>query len=205
MDPILRKADPIIIEGLEIQTYVDINQNVCYYHGISVARFLNMSNIRTSTINKLYRQLLKVETNGGIQKVMFLTVEGVKQLVAKSRSVNASVLAKHFGQDVIDIYCPSKEASSLEKIMTAFNGEKMLTQYAVDKYRIDLYFEEYKLAIECDEDFHRNQVVEDEEREHIIKNTLGCTFIRFHPDDKEFNMYKVINQIYSHIMSNLKS
>jgi hypothetical protein len=56
MDPILRKADPILIEGLEIQTYVDINQNVCYYHGISVARFLNMSNIRKSTINKLYRQ-----------------------------------------------------------------------------------------------------------------------------------------------------
>ena len=110
MDPILRKADSIIIEGVEIQTYVDINQNVYYYHGASVGQVLNVKNIRKSVINinKLYKQLLKVETNGGIQKVMFLTVEGVKQLVAKSRSVNASVLAKHFVQDVIDIYCPSK-------------------------------------------------------------------------------------------------
>ena len=35
--------------------------------------------------------------------------------------------------------------------MTLFEGENMQTQYNVLGYRIDLYFHDYKLAIEIDE------------------------------------------------------
>ena len=36
----------------------------------------------------------------------------------------------------------------------------MIEQYHVDGYRIDLYFPEYKLAIECDEFGHRDRDLE---------------------------------------------
>ena len=33
--------------------------------------------------------------------------------------------------------------------MQAFNGEEMINQFSVGKYRIDLYFPRYKLVIAC--------------------------------------------------------
>ena len=41
--------------------------------------------------------------------------------------------------------------------MDAFEGENMQTQYSVLGYKIDLYFNDYKLAIEFDEKSHKNR------------------------------------------------
>ena len=48
----------------------------------------------------------------------------------------------------------TKEQSVLTKIMSQFEGENMQTQYNVLSYGIDLYFHDYKLAIEIDENEH---------------------------------------------------
>ena len=48
----------------------------------------------------------------------------------------------------------NKEQSVLKSIMETFEGENMETQYSVLTYRVDLYFHEYKLAIEVDEKGH---------------------------------------------------
>ena len=47
------------------------------------------------------------------------------------------------------INCKGKTV--LEWVKDAFEGEDMQTQYHVVGYRVDLYFHEYKLAIEVDE------------------------------------------------------
>ena len=39
--------------------------------------------------------------------------------------------------------------------METFEGENMETQYSVLTYRVDLYFHDYKLAIEVDEKGHK--------------------------------------------------
>ena len=49
-----------------------------------------------------------------------------------------------------------KEPSVIESIKDAFE-EDMQTQYIVLDYRIDLYFNEYKLAIEIDELGHNDR------------------------------------------------
>lgn len=69
-----------------------------------------------------------------------------------------------------------------------------LTHY----YRIDLYFPDYKLAIECDEN-HTN-IDADIKRENDIKDKLNCTFIRYKPYDKKFNIFLLINEIYKFIL-----
>ena len=43
-----------------------------------------------------------------------------------------------------------KKQTALESRKDAFQGENMQTQYGVLGYRIDLYFPQYKLAIEVD-------------------------------------------------------
>ena len=90
----------------------------------------------------------------------------------------------------------SKEQESILNIMTAFEGNKRHIQYNVDQYRIDLYFPEHKLAIECDEFDHQDRDIEFEvKRQKYVEDKIGCTFIRYNPDAKEFNLFKVINRI----------
>ena len=45
----------------------------------------------------------------------------------------------------------TKEQTIINSIKDTFEGENIQTQYSVLGYRIDLYFHEYKLAIEVDE------------------------------------------------------
>ena len=57
----------------------------------------------------------------------------------------------------------SKEESVIIKITKEFSNEKILLQYSVLDYQIDLYFLERKLAIEVDEKGHTDR---DEKREN---------------------------------------
>ena len=55
----------------------------------------------------------------------------------------------------------------------------MQTQYTVIGYRIDLYFHEYKLAIEVDELGHNDRNIDYEiQRQKALKRDLNCVFIR---------------------------
>ena len=50
--------------------------------------------------------------------------------------------------------------SMLTKIKSSFEGVNMQTQYRVLRYRIDLHFHDYKLAIEIDENVHSNRNID---------------------------------------------
>ena len=68
----------------------------------------------------------------------------------------------------------------------------------VSKYYIDLYFPDYNVVIECDEDGHRYYEF-DISREMYIKDVISCDFIRFNPDCEKFDIFSVINEIYKYI------
>ena len=98
-----------------------------------------------------------------------------------------------------------KEQTVLESIKDAFEGEDMQTQYTVIGYRIDLYFHEYKLAIEVDELGHNDRNIDYEiQRQRAIEKELGCVFIRINPDEENFNIFRAINKIHRHIKKSTK-
>ena len=53
-----------------------------------------------------------------------------------------------------------QEQTVLESITYAFEGENMQNQYSVLSNKIDLYFHEYKLAIEVDEVGHNDRNID---------------------------------------------
>ena len=70
-------------------------------------------------------------------------------------------------------------------------------------YRIDLYFHEYKLAIEVDELRHADRNINNEiERQKALEKELNCVFIRINPDEKNFNIFKEIK--YTDTLKNKK-
>ena len=76
----------------------------------------------------------------------------------------------------------------------------MQTQYTVIGYKIGLYFHKHKLAIQVDELGHVDRNLNNEiERQKALEKKLKCIFIRINPNEKDFNIFKEINQIYRHI------
>ena len=98
----------------------------------------------------------------------------------------------------------SKEQSVLKSVMDVFEGENMQTQYIVLGYRIDLYFHDYKLAVD-DENGHKDRNIDHEiQRQKAIEKELGCEFIRINPDEKDFNISKVKKEIFRHIKESIR-
>lgn len=73
-----------------------------------------------------------------------------------------------------------------------FNTKRQLY---IGKYRVDLYFIDYKLVIECDEFDHRDRdIIEEKKREEYLQS-LGNKIIRYNPNEKNFDLSNVLNKI----------
>ena len=86
----------------------------------------------------------------------------------------------------------------------AFEGEIIHTQYCNKNKNLDAYFLKYKLGIEVDEYNHRHRDPDYEQSRKFMIESHGNTIIRTNPDNANFNMNRLINQIYTHIIKSTK-
>ena len=104
---------------------------------------------------------------------------------------------KKLGLDISVVTCDEQDIIST--LQTTFEGEIILTQYCIENKRIDAYFSKYKLAIEIDEYSHEGRNSNYEKNRQLIIGSYGITIIRTNPDAANFDMNRLINQIYRHI------
>lgn len=92
------------------------------------------------------------------------------------------------------------EADCIGILESAFENLSPVRQFFISGYRIDLYFPNEKIAVECDEYGPENYNVKEElKRQNVITRSLNCDFVRFNPYEKNFNIGKVINEILQKI------
>ena len=97
------------------------------------------------------------------------------------------------------------EKTTLDSIKNAFEGENIQIHYRVLGYETDIYFHDYKLAVEIDEKDYQNRDISREiERQKALEKELGCQFIRINPDKENFNIFKAQNKIFRHIKESNK-
>ena len=133
---------------------------------------------------------------GGQNKITFMLTETAIELLKNSYNlrnryiVNISDTVKciNIGMCV--------ENQTIGFIENAYS--KMLNvkrQFTIGKYHIDLYFIDYKLAIECDENGHadRNPIQEKVREDYIM--SLGNTIIRYNPNTTSFDLSNVLREI----------
>ena len=89
-------------------------------------------------------------------------------------------------------------------MQTTFEGEIILTQYCIENKRIDAYFSKYKLAIEIDEYNYEGRNYNCEKNRQLMIEGYGITIIRTNPDAANFDMNRLINEIYKHISQSNK-
>ena len=185
-----------IIDGnYNIHAIVCDNEPIILYNCSDIAKNIGLKNINASVqlFNETEKQIVKRKTMGGLQNMVYLTHLGLLKLLNRTRKPDALKFAIEIGIDV-NYTCFSRiETDTIQCITEAFSGETMFLQYKVDRFVIDLYFEKYNIAIECDENHHN--IIYDFERQEQITKLLGCTFIRYNPYAKDFSIFKVINRI----------
>ena len=73
-------------------------------------------------------------------------------------TTSAHKFRRRLGFKLYDVIL-TNEQSVLTKIMNSFEGESMQTQYVLS-YRFDLYFRDYKLVIQVDENGHSDRDID---------------------------------------------
>jgi very-short-patch-repair endonuclease len=87
------------------------------------------------------------------------------------------------------------ENASITFLCEVFKNFKFIRQHKVDNYFIDLYFPDNFLAIECDEQQHKNNKTKDLKRQEKIEYCLKCKFYRYEHCDKDFSLAVVTREI----------
>ena len=76
----------------------------------------------------------------------------------------------------------------------------IFTQYCIENKRLDAYFSNYKLGIEVNEHNHEGRSSNYEKSRQLIMESHGITIIRTNSDVADFDIDRLINQIYTHVI-----
>ena len=173
-----------------------------YKHSGQCIRNLHTSKIRFNEIQKHIPNNITVNIDNN---AWLIDLTGLKILLQKSRKYQTVKLAQMIGLDIVNAKLECVESETTRIIMFTFQGIDMIPQFKIHSYFIDLYSPTYKIAIECDENGHKNRDASYEiYRQKTIEKMLNCKFIRYNPHDKDFNMYQLLNKIFTHIIAQQK-
>ena len=132
------------------------------------------------------------------QKIdLYINEEWIIELLVSSQQPLAKELAEYMGIKIIGHKYVRKEPGTIFTIQKVFEGISMKQQFSVGSYRINLYFPEHKLAIECDEYDHKDRDIDYEiRRQKFIEGQLNSKFIRYDPNAEDFMIESVLNKIF---------
>ena len=145
--------------------------------------------------------MLEILTKGGKQKIGFVLREDVEILIAKARNVSTNIkilfrdwlISLGFLYENTRIIETRKETEFIDELSDFLKAQNItdgIRQFRVLNYRIDYYIPWLKLAVEYDENEHKNYSYERQEyRQLEIEKELECEFIRV--SDNKSNAYNI--------------
>jgi very-short-patch-repair endonuclease len=138
---------------------------------------------------------------GGHNKKTFLLTEVAFELLKNSYNmrnryivnVSDTVTCVNIGMCI--------ENQTIGFIENSFKGViECRRQYPIGSYRIDLYFPEYHLAVECDEHNHADRDPDSEKIREDYILSQGNQLIRYNPNAPHFDLSNVLRDIHKVIM-----
>jgi very-short-patch-repair endonuclease len=160
-------------------------------------------NVHYIITNSFFKNLEKKEQRGGHNKIIYMLSEEAFELLKNSYNLrNRYIVNISDNVKCINNISMCIESQTIGFIENAYSGTfNLKRQYIFGKYRVDLYFMDYKLVIECDENNHDDRdPIEEKVRENYIIS-LGNTIIRFNPNESEFDLSNVMRDINTTLFS----
>ena len=200
----------IKIDNFKIR-YVEIENNK-WFIAKDICKILNLNNVTSAlkNIEKNHKKYHIIDTCDSVctpsttrvrkrQNMNIIILDGIKKMLQSCRSINKDKIISILNIELNVIY-DCKESSYLRVISSSFKRFSQIFQHQIGLYKIDLYFPEYKLAIEVDEFGHEDRCpIYEQNRQEYLEKYLKCKFIRFNPDETNFNIGDVISIIMNEI------
>lgn len=141
--------------------------------------------------------------HGGHNKEEIMIRDDVFRLVLSTYNTKHRYITEVNGVTVVNQCIMSIENATVGFLYEIYKGIfDIKRQYRIGKYCVDLYIPHVNLVIECDEFGHKDYNIESEsKRQKYIESELNCSFIRFDPCNKDFQLPVLINTVNKHIFS----
>ena len=140
--------------------------NKTYFVANDVANALGYSSPKEAVyrhVDKRDKRIFDLYTNGGVQKAIYINKRGLYTLISLSQLPTIETKEKFLNflkMDEDKIVCKErKEISFIDELIVVLkelNFKNFNKQYKCLNYKIDLYLSNEKVAIEYDENDHRN-------------------------------------------------
>ena len=200
---------------IKLTTYSYINNGYFYEYfiGYEITALLGYKSPKdaiTNNVSKsnqlIFRDYPGVKIPELDPRTILINRNAVVEILLKTRKRISPVvlhLLKSFGIETTNKKCLTKEQQTLSHIANVFKTEKFEDQFKVGPYYLDMYFTEYKIAIEADENGHKDRKPGDErDRMDFVNFELNITdenWIRYNPDEYDFDIMKVIGRVHRKI------
>ena len=199
-------------ENNELLTYSYISNHICfeYFVGYQIASLIGYKSPHsfiTQNVSKSNQLIFRDYPGPKIPELdprtILISRDGAIEILIKTRKrISADVLhlLKKFHIETTNMKCLTKEQQTLSAITNVLKTEKYEDQYKIGSYYLDLYFTEYKIVVECDENGHADRKpYKERERMDYVNKELDIddsNWIRYNPDEKDFDISKMIGRIY---------
>ena len=199
-------------ENNELLTYSYISNHICfeYFVGYQIASLVGYKSPHsfiTQNISKSNQIIFREYPGPKIPELdprtILISRDGAIEILLKTRkriSPDVLHLLKEFHIETTNMKCLTKEQQTLSAITNVLKTEKYEDQYKIGSYYLDLYFTEYKIVVECDENGHADRKpYKERERMDYVNKELDIddsNWIRYNPDENDFDISKMIGRIY---------
>jgi len=143
-----------------------------------------------------------INQHGGQNKITYLLTEEAFEIFKNSYNLRNRYivnLSENIKQINIGMCIENQTIGFISNAYS--NMLNVKRQFTIGKYRVDLYFVDYKLVIECDENNHNDRDPEKEKIRELYITSLGNKIIRFNPNEKDFDLSNILREINSILFS----
>lgn len=136
--------------------------------------------------------------HGGLNKQDYLLTTTTFDLIINSFNLKHEYVRRVNNNCGFVNIIMSLENQTIGFIENSFRGViKTEREKIIAPYKVDLYFSDYKLVVECDEFGHSDRCVEHEKKREEYLLAMGMTVIRYNPNDEHFELSVVLQKINS--------
>ena len=140
--------------------------------------------------------------NGGQNKITVMLTEEAFEIFKNSFNMRNRYIVDVSKEVKIVKFAMCIETQTIGFIANAYSHVlNVKRQHVMGKYRVDLYFVDYKLVVECDENGHEDRdPLQEQIRENYLKEA-GNKLIRFNPNATGFDLSNVLREINAVLMA----
>ncbi len=182
-----------------VDTRVDVYKHYTLYNVNNIIKVFNVKH-PNRFLNKCNKEEIVIYND-----IKYFTYKGLLKVFHTFEEYDDldDILYK-FGVDFLHDSYIATNVDVLKNIQKVFSNERTMLYHNILNYKVDLFFPDYNIIIECEENIYRN-IIGNEMNSSIERVLENCSFIRYDPYIDNFDCFELLSKINTEIMSKISN